>query len=276
MTDVSHAPRVSLWVSVEASKLKPPLWPSAQQTGGSWARTRQGRRCELAFLTHARPTSASEPFFCVFACVCVCFLSSPLWPALTPTSTHSLQHYTKHSCSLLLSITSIALECTSSFCFSLFFMIIHCDSLKNCEENKGKECLENTPCSSFLLAVGKKTNVYLFLSSALPSSLALHNSWAGDEEAFSVRHDGVHIMRLNCCRFGAWNDLLTLSKRLITEFNSWNICRPVFQLLPPLPFPLVKKNQLGNFSVVSAGTLHALLQPAQLKLWEACWLLFLT
>lgn len=140
MTDVSHAPRVSLWVSVEASKLMPPLWPSAQQAGGSWARTRQGRRCELAFLTHARPTSASEPFFCVFACVCVCvcvcFLSSPLWPALTPTRTHSLQHYTKHSCSLLLSITSIALECTSSFCVSLFFMIIHCDSLKNCEENK--------------------------------------------------------------------------------------------------------------------------------------------
>lgn len=136
MVDVSHAPWVSLWVSVEASKLKPPLWPSAQQAGGSWARTRQGRRCELAFLTHARPTSASEPFFCVFACVCVCFLSSPLWPALTPTRTHSLQHYTKHSCSLLLSITSIALECTSSFCFSLFFMIIHCDSLKNCEENK--------------------------------------------------------------------------------------------------------------------------------------------
>lgn len=82
------------------------------------------------------PVSLSFVCLHVFVCVCVCFLSSPLWPALTPTRTHSLQHYTKHSCSLLLSITSIALECTSSFCVSLFFMIIHCDSLKNCEENK--------------------------------------------------------------------------------------------------------------------------------------------
>lgn len=85
-------------------------------------------------IPHACPSYKCQWAFLL--CVCVCFLSSPLWPALTPTRTHSLQHYTKHSCSLLLSITSIALECTSSFCFSLFFMIIHCDSLKNCEENK--------------------------------------------------------------------------------------------------------------------------------------------
>lgn len=63
----------------------PPLRPSAEQAGGSWARTRQGRRCELAFLTHARPTSASEPFFCVFACVCVL----PLLPIVTCIDPHT-------------------------------------------------------------------------------------------------------------------------------------------------------------------------------------------
>lgn len=84
------------------------------------------------------PVSLS--FVCLHVCVFVCFLSSPLRPKLTPPPTHTftatlyeafqlspVQHYDIYSS-----------ECTSLFCFSLFFMIVHCDSLKNCEENKRK------------------------------------------------------------------------------------------------------------------------------------------
>lgn len=80
------------------------------------------------------PVSLS--FVCLHVCVFVCFLSSPLRPKLTPPHTHSLQHYTKHSSSPVQHYDIYSSECTSLFCFSLFFMIIHCDSLKNCEENK--------------------------------------------------------------------------------------------------------------------------------------------
>lgn len=186
-------------------------------------------------IPHACPSYKCQWAFllCVCMCVCLCASSPPHcdlnWP---PPHTHSLQHYTKHSSSLLSSITtSIALNALVYFvlvCFLWLFIVILWKTVKRI---KGKECLENTPCSSFLLAVGNKTNVYLFLSSALPSSLALHNSWVGDEEAFSLRHYGVHIMRLNCL-FGAWNDLLTLSERLITEFNSSSI--PAVTT-PPIP-----------------------------------------